>query len=86
MINFSAIHSRELASRVQDVIRKAFALAQSAQDVAIAVGAIFTSALPGTKTLTLGTTAPDIIHTTTPTRWVVIVEADGKQTILAGWR
>ena len=86
MISFPPIHARELEARVQDVIRKAFALAQSAQDVATAIRGIFTSSLPGSKTLTLGTTAPDFIQTTTATRFLTIVESDGRATTIVGWR
>ena len=72
--------------RIQDAIVAAFKLAQSAKDVAVAVAAIFRQSPPGTKTLTLGTTAPDSIGTLTPTRWLTIIENDGKPTIIAGWR
>ena len=87
MISFPPIHSSsDLVTRVQDVIRKTFALCQSAQDVAVSIAAIFKTANAGAQTLTLGTTAPDSIQTLTPTRYVVITESDGKQTILLGWR
>ncbi len=87
MISFPPIHSSsDLVTRVQDVIRKTFALCQSAQDVAIAIAAIFKNANAGAQTLTFGTDAPDSIQTLTPTRYVVITESDGKQTTLLGWR
>lgn len=75
-----------LLDRIIDVATSSFALAQSASDVARAIGAIFRPTTPGTVTLTLGTTAPDSILTTTPTRWITIIEADGLPTVVPGWR
>jgi hypothetical protein len=87
VIPFNPPHtSDELVKRISDAVGTALRLAQSAQDVATAIGAIFFGARAGTKTLTLGTTAPDSIQTTTPTRWLTVVESDGQPTIIAGWR
>ncbi len=66
--------------------RSAFALAQTGAEVAQAIAGIFRPTAVGTKTLTLGTDAPSTILTTTPTRWITIIEADGLPTIIAGWR
>lgn len=84
MIPFSPIKDREVSQRVQDVVRAAFALCQSAADVATAVRAIFSPATDGTTTLTLGTTAPDVLSTT-PTyyEWTA---PDGTVNITPGWR
>ena len=87
MIPFVTIEGVDnIVSRIQANAKKALALAQSAQDVANAIRAIFTTSLAGSKTLTLGATAPDSILTTTPTRWVTIIESDGLPTIIAGYR
>lgn len=75
-----------LMDRIIDASRSAFALAQSASDVARAVATIFRTTQEGTQTLTLGTTAPSSILTTTPTRWITIIEADGQPTVIPGWR
>lgn len=87
MIGFNPPRTtNDIVSRLSDAVGKSLALAQSAQDLAVAIAAIFRSSQPGGQTLTLGTTAPDGILTTTPTRWVVIIESDGLPTTIAGWR
>ena len=87
MIPFNPPKTKDaLVARIADAVGKSLQLAQSAQDLALAIRAIFTTTAPGAQTLTLGTTAPASIQTTTPTRWVTITEADGLPTILAGWR
>ena len=87
MIPFAPIHSRDdVLNRIQDKIKAAFAAAVAARDI-ISLGVeVFRETLAGSKTLTLGTTAPDSIATTTPTRWITIIETDGQPTIIAGWR
>jgi hypothetical protein len=87
MIPFAFTHSKDaVLNRIQDRIHATFILAVAAKDI-ISLGVeIFKETLAGSKTLTLGTTAPDSILTTTPTRWITVIEPDGQPTIIPGWR
>ncbi len=87
MIGFSPPKTTEsLMSRIVDVAKSSFALAQSALDVTNAIKAAFAGVAAGSKTLTNGATAPDAIQNTAATRHIAIVESDGKVTYLLGWR
>lgn len=86
MISFPPIVGPATSARVQDVVRKAFALAVSAAELAQAVKGVFTLANAGTTVLTFGVDAPDDIRVLTPTRYLRVVETDGKVTTILGWR
>lgn len=75
-----------LLTRVQFVIQRGFALAQSAQDLAAAIRGVFTPTQEGTQVVTLAATAPSSIQGPSATRWLTIIEPDGRPTIIAGWR
>ncbi len=87
MIGFTTIKADRVFMQIQDVVRASFKLCQSAQDVANAIRAIFAAGpIAGTTTLTLGTTAPDSVFSTTPTGFTEFTDPDGHRSIMPYWR